>query len=76
LAGAGIDLRTNTPAADDVRGAVHAVLFNGTYRRAAAAIQTDFAGHDGPAEAAALIERVASTHTLVARAPTGASRRA
>jgi UDP:flavonoid glycosyltransferase YjiC (YdhE family) len=69
--GAGIDLHTDTPSAADVRDAVRTVLFDATYRSAAAAIRADFARHDGAAEAADLLEQVAHARTQVPRVPSG-----
>jgi UDP:flavonoid glycosyltransferase YjiC (YdhE family) len=59
--GAGIDLRTATPSAAQVRSAVDRVLSDASYRRHARLIQSDFARHDGPREASDLLERVATT---------------
>lgn len=65
--GAGIDLKTDTPSADDVREAVRAVLADRSYRDNARRIQADFARHDPPAEAAALVERLARDRAPVTR---------
>jgi len=59
--GAGIDLRTGTPSPGAVRAAVERVLEEPAYRRNARRIQADFARHDGPREAADLLEQLAST---------------
>lgn len=66
--GAGIDLRTSTPTAAQVRTSLSAVLTQDSYRRNARRIATDFARHDGPREAATLVEQVAWTGRPVYRA--------
>jgi MGT family glycosyltransferase len=66
--GAGINLHTGTPTAAQLRDAVIRVLEEPTYRDHARRIQSDFARHDGPREAADLLERVAATARPVVRA--------
>jgi UDP:flavonoid glycosyltransferase YjiC (YdhE family) len=51
-AGAGVDLRTDTPTAQQVRHAVHTVSTEPSHRTGARRIRDDFARHDSPAEAA------------------------
>jgi UDP:flavonoid glycosyltransferase YjiC (YdhE family) len=63
--GAGIDLKTSTPAPAQVKEAVRCILADSGYRRNAQRIATDFASHDGPAEAASIVEAVAETQTPV-----------
>jgi hypothetical protein len=65
--GAGIDLRTSTPTRDEVRSAVDRVLGEPAFRRNARRIGADFARHDGPREAAELLENLASTGAPVLR---------
>jgi MGT family glycosyltransferase len=59
--GSGIDLRTDTPSATQVREGTESVLDNSSYRDNARRIQTDFARHHPAVEAADLLERLAST---------------
>ncbi|MBO0881588.1 MAG: hypothetical protein J2P17_14860 [Mycobacterium sp.] len=66
--GAGIDLHTGTPTAAQIREAVARVLDDPACRGHARRIQADFARHDGPREAADLLERVAATSRPVFRA--------
>ena len=67
LAGVGVDLRTDHPRPAAVRAAVDAVLGEPSYRVAAAAAAHDLAGHDGPAEAADLLQTLAATGAPVLR---------
>jgi UDP:flavonoid glycosyltransferase YjiC (YdhE family) len=64
----GVNLRTETPTASQIRRATHEVLSNPAYRQRAQAIQADYARHDGPAEAARLLEQLAATGQPVLRA--------
>jgi UDP:flavonoid glycosyltransferase YjiC (YdhE family) len=66
--GAGVDLRTSTPSPDQLRGAVEKLLSDPSYRRNADRIRSDFARHDGPAEASDLLEQVASGTPLAGAA--------
>lgn len=59
--GAGINLRTATPAPEKVRAAVRAVLGEPSYRASARRIQESMARQDGPANAVRLLERLAAT---------------
>ncbi|GAA2411570.1 glycosyltransferase [Actinomadura vinacea] len=60
--GVGIDLRSATsPEPARIRDAVRAVLTDPDFRRNAERVQADFARHDPPAEAAELLERLATT---------------
>nr|WP_279579011.1 nucleotide disphospho-sugar-binding domain-containing protein [Fodinicola feengrottensis] len=63
--GVGIDLKTDRPTVGKIRDAVRAVLSNPSYQRAAVRVQTDFARHDPPVEAAVLLERLAETKAPV-----------
>ena len=65
--GAGIDLRTDTPTADSVGQAVRRVLDDPRYRENARRIRADFARHDPPGEACALLETLADTRVPVTR---------
>ena len=67
-AGAGINLKTETPTPAKILRATREVLANPAYRQRAQAIQADYAGHDGPAEAVALLEQLAATRRPVLRA--------
>jgi UDP:flavonoid glycosyltransferase YjiC (YdhE family) len=59
--GAGINLRTRTPSAAQVRDAVRTLLDDAAYRGRAHAIRDSYAAHDAPTRAADLIEMVART---------------
>ena len=63
--GAGINLKTNTPTPEQIHAAVKTVLSNPQYRRRAQQIQAELARHDGPAEAAGLLEQLAATQRPV-----------
>ena len=56
--GAGIDLRTGTPSAGQVRAAVRDVLTDGRYLTRARELETAFAQRDGVAEIAAQVDEV------------------
>lgn len=74
--GAGLDLRTNTPTAEQVRAGVHTVLTEESYRRNARRIRDDFAGHRPAVEAADEVRRlvgVPSTHRFAATATAAAT---
>ncbi len=57
--GAGIDLSTDKPTVSAVRGAVRKIIADRKYREAAGGIMRDFATHNGPAEAADILEKIA-----------------
>ena len=57
--GAGINLRTGTPSAQQVGDAVRTVLDDPGYARAAQRIAAEFAAHDAAAESVTLIEDLA-----------------
>lgn len=65
--GVGLDLRAQRPQPDQIRAAVLTVLRDGGYRANARRVQADFARHDAPAEAVALIERLIATGEPVMR---------
>jgi MGT family glycosyltransferase len=65
-AGVGINLHTEKPEPAQIREAVRKVLTDPSYKEHAQAIEADYAGHDGPAEAAALLEKLASQPVLQA----------
>lgn len=66
--GVGLNLKTARPTPAKVREAVMQVLDDPRFRRRAGEIRTDFARHDGPTEAAELLERLAETRAPVLRA--------
>jgi UDP:flavonoid glycosyltransferase YjiC (YdhE family) len=57
--GTGIDLGTASPTPERIREAVLAVLAGTSYRAAAERLRAECASHDGPGEAALLLERLA-----------------
>jgi MGT family glycosyltransferase len=61
--GAGINLKTKSPTAEQIRIAVKEVLSNPTYRQNARRIQADFAHHNAPQHAAELLEALADPHS-------------
>ncbi|MBN2128689.1 MAG: hypothetical protein JW741_04305 [Sedimentisphaerales bacterium] len=61
--GAGINLRKHRPSPQAVRKAVQRVLAEPTYRENAKRIQTDFAQHDAPTQAAELLESLTRKET-------------
>jgi UDP:flavonoid glycosyltransferase YjiC (YdhE family) len=66
--GVGINLKTNRPSERKLRDAILTILGEPGFRTRAAVIQTDFARHDAPVEAADLLERLADTQQPVLRA--------
>lgn len=66
--GVGVNLKTNRPTEAQVRDAVKKVLADAQYRANARKVQAELARHDGPAEAATLLERLAATGQPVLRA--------
>lgn len=73
--GAGVNLRTGRPTAEQVHAAVKEVLQTPGYRQAARRLQADLARHDAPTEAAHLLEQLAATKRPVF-APEGVGQRA
>jgi UDP:flavonoid glycosyltransferase YjiC (YdhE family) len=65
--GAGINLKTGTPTPEQIRAAVHDALVTPHYRQNAERIQADYARHNAPEEAAALLEQLAATGQPVLR---------
>jgi UDP:flavonoid glycosyltransferase YjiC (YdhE family) len=65
--GAGINLKTKAPAPEQIRAAVRAALSDPRYRLNARRIQASYARHNAPAEAAALLERLAASGQPVLR---------
>jgi UDP:flavonoid glycosyltransferase YjiC (YdhE family) len=65
--GVGINLKTSRPTVEQLRTAIFSILRDPSYRMRTAEIQRDFAGHDGPAEAADLLEQLAVTRKPVLR---------
>ena len=65
--GAGINLKTDSPAPAQLKQAIQKVLSNPSYRQKAEAIRSDFARHDSPTEAAELLEQLAQTKNLIPR---------
>jgi UDP:flavonoid glycosyltransferase YjiC (YdhE family) len=67
FAGAGINLRTGRPSDGAIRGAVRRLLAEPSFGKRAFAIADDLAQHDGPREAAELVERLTATRQPVLR---------
>lgn len=65
--GAGINLKTKNPTPEQIRVAVRTLLDNPQYRQSAEQIKADYARHDAPQEAAALLEQLAATGKPVLR---------
>lgn len=63
----GINLKTSSPSPDEVRAAVVRVLGNPAYREQAQRLREEYAAHDGPTEAANLLERLVETKQPVLR---------
>ncbi|MBB2991719.1 MGT family glycosyltransferase [Mycolicibacterium iranicum] len=61
--GAGVDLKTGTPAPDQVRLGVRQVLDDPTYRTNARQLQRAYATRDSIAEIAAVVDEVIGEHT-------------
>jgi MGT family glycosyltransferase len=61
--GAGINLRTGTPAPAEVRRAVHAVLADPTYRTNARRLQRAYAARDSVAEIAGVVDEAIAEAT-------------
>ena len=59
--GAGINLKTGSPAPDQLKEAITEVLQYPSYKQQAKRIQADFARHDSPTEAARLLEHLVLT---------------
>lgn len=66
-AGVGVNLKTNIPTTEQIRRAVRQVLGNPSYHTSAQRLQAAYAQHDGPSEAAALLEQLAITRRPVLR---------
>ena len=66
-AGVGVNLRTSSPSPDDIRAAVVRVLGNPTYREQAQRLREGYDAHDGPTEAANLLETLVETKQPVLR---------
>ena len=62
--GAGVNLRTGTPCAGEIRKAVRAVLDDEGYRRTAERLQQAYALRDGVTEIAALVDEVIAERNL------------
>jgi len=67
--GAGINLRTDTPAPEAIRRAVRRMLQDTSYREHARRLQLAFARHDAVGEACGIVERLADKSK--ARTPVG-----
>jgi MGT family glycosyltransferase len=63
-AGAGINLRTETPTSSQIDEAVRTVLSEGSYRHRAEALAARYAEYDAPAAAAALVEALPDVGTV------------
>jgi MGT family glycosyltransferase len=72
--GAGIRLRTQSPAVEDLAAAIRSVRSDPRYRARAAAIAKEMDGYDAPRTAADLLEELAETQATVGRAGQGGSR--
>jgi len=66
FSGVGINLKTNKPTPEQIHKAVKRVLTEPDFRQRARQLQAELAQHDAPAEAAALLERLAHTQRPVA----------
>lgn len=73
--GAGINLKTDTPTAEQVRDAVRTVLADGRYRQRAQALQAEYARYDAVGQGVALVERLAATGRPVLREDVAAAAR-
>jgi len=62
--GVGVNLRTGTPTAGEVRRAVRQVLQDDGYRTAASSLQSAYARRDGVAEITALVDEVIAERRL------------
>jgi UDP:flavonoid glycosyltransferase YjiC (YdhE family) len=67
FAGAGLNLRTGTPSEENLRRAVRQILAERRFRDRAASIASEMSHHDGPADAARLIEQLVATGAPVLR---------
>ncbi len=65
--GAGINLKTGTPSADDVREAVRRIREDGRYLHRARQLEAAFARKDGSAEIAALVDEVVAERPRAVR---------
>lgn len=65
--GAGLNLKTNRPGADQLHSVIRKVLDDRTFAARATAIKTELAKHNAPREAARLLERLAQTRQPVLR---------
>lgn len=65
--GTGINLKTNTPAPQQVRSAVQTLLSDPSYRANARALQTKLRRYDAATAASVLLERLAHTQQPVSR---------
>ena len=72
--GAGINLKTNRPTTSRIRQAVRSVLSEPRFERNAARIQADFARHNAPTEAAALLEKLGTTRRPIDFSPAPSGR--
>lgn len=63
--GVGINLKTATPTADQVKAAVRRVLAEPSFRQRAKHMQAELATYDGPSLAAKLLEQLATTRKPV-----------
>lgn len=67
-AGVGINLKTARPTPEQIRAAVGQIMREARYREGAKRMQAEFAKHDAPGEATALLEQLALTRKPVLRA--------
>jgi MGT family glycosyltransferase len=59
--GVGINLKTNKPTPEQIRGAVRTVLANPQYKEKVQAMQAEFARHNAPEKAVEMLEKLAAT---------------
>ncbi|KAI9732803.1 MAG: hypothetical protein M1834_003741 [Cirrosporium novae-zelandiae] len=69
--GVGIDLRTDNPTDDMIKGAVEKILMDGSYNENAERIKQSFKSHDSAREGCLLLERLVDDEnpTIVTRVP-------
>ena len=63
--GVGINLKTNKPTPEQIRGAVRTVLANPQYKEKVQAMQAEFARHNAPEKAVEMLEKLAATKQRV-----------
>jgi MGT family glycosyltransferase len=66
--GAGINLKTSTPSAEQIRAAVRSLLSEARYRERAQGLAAEYRRYDAVTLGAGLLERLAATGAMVVRA--------